>query len=169
MPYELLDLVERLTIVRRLSVAAVLQEVERSYPDVARPQLKVWVERFYRLFARNQWKRERYAPSFHVDDANLDPKDGSGLHQAIRDLLSDQRLSDVSPRGHFGTDTVDWTDPVPGDLRVSYVLPSVHWRIVDSGVLWPAPDDPFSDTVATASRHRLVWLDLTLDPAHGGE
>jgi len=33
-----------------------------------------WVERFFRLFARNQWKRERYAPSFHVDDLNLDPK-----------------------------------------------------------------------------------------------
>jgi NAD+ synthase (glutamine-hydrolysing) len=32
------------------------------------------VERFFRLFSRNQWKRERYAPSFHVDDENLDPK-----------------------------------------------------------------------------------------------
>ena len=37
-------------------------------------QLGGWVERFFRLFARNQWKRERYAPSFHVDDLNLDPK-----------------------------------------------------------------------------------------------
>ena len=32
------------------------------------------VERFFRLWCRNQWKRERYAPSFHVDDENLDPK-----------------------------------------------------------------------------------------------
>ncbi|WP_299047087.1 endonuclease/exonuclease/phosphatase family protein [uncultured Tateyamaria sp.] len=102
-------------------------------------------------------------------DANLDPRDGSGLHSAIIDLLQDQRLSDVSPRGQFGTDTVDWTDPVPGDLRVSYVLPSTHWTAIDSGVLWPAPDDPFADSVATASRHRLVWADLTLDPADGGE
>jgi len=30
--------------------------------------------RFFALFARNQWKRERYAPSFHLDDENLDPK-----------------------------------------------------------------------------------------------
>jgi NAD+ synthase (glutamine-hydrolysing) len=37
-------------------------------------QLHVWVERFFRLWCRNQWKRERYAPSFHVDDENLDPK-----------------------------------------------------------------------------------------------
>ena len=31
-------------------------------------------ERFFRLWCRNQWKRERYAPSFHLDDENLDPK-----------------------------------------------------------------------------------------------
>ena len=34
----------------------------------------IWVERFFRLWSRNQWKRERYAPSFHLDDENLDPK-----------------------------------------------------------------------------------------------
>jgi NAD+ synthase (glutamine-hydrolysing) len=32
------------------------------------------VKRFFRLFAQNQWKRERYAPSFHLDDESLDPK-----------------------------------------------------------------------------------------------
>jgi NAD+ synthase (glutamine-hydrolysing) len=37
-------------------------------------QMAVWVERFFRLWCRNQWKRERYAPSFHLDDENLDPK-----------------------------------------------------------------------------------------------
>ncbi|MEM8653512.1 MAG: endonuclease/exonuclease/phosphatase family protein [Pseudomonadota bacterium] len=108
-------------------------------------------------------------PFVIAGDANLDPKDGSGLRSAITRLLSDQRLINLSPRGHFGTDTVDWTDPLPGDLRVSYVLPSVHWMVVDSGVLWPAPDDPFADTVTTASRHRLVWADLALDPSGGGE
>jgi NAD+ synthase (glutamine-hydrolysing) len=33
-----------------------------------------WTERFFMLWSRNQWKRERYAPSFHLDDENLDPK-----------------------------------------------------------------------------------------------
>jgi NAD+ synthase (glutamine-hydrolysing) len=33
-----------------------------------------WVEKFFTLWCRNQWKRERYAPSFHLDDHNLDPK-----------------------------------------------------------------------------------------------
>ena len=26
------------------------------------------------LWQRNQWKRERYAPSFHIDEYSLDPK-----------------------------------------------------------------------------------------------
>ena len=43
---------------------------------VDRPAMEVlgWVERFFRLWSRNQWKRERYAPSFHVDDRGLDPR-----------------------------------------------------------------------------------------------
>ena len=40
----------------------------------ARRSSVTWVERFFRLWCRNQWKRERYAPSFHLDDENLDPK-----------------------------------------------------------------------------------------------
>ena len=37
-------------------------------------QLKQWVRKFYRLWAANQWKRERLAPSFHLDDLNVDPR-----------------------------------------------------------------------------------------------
>jgi len=37
-------------------------------------QLKTFVRRFYSLWSRNQWKRERYAPSFHLDDYNVDPR-----------------------------------------------------------------------------------------------
>lgn len=74
MPYDVLDVLERLAIVDRLSVHQVLVEVGLRFPAHAKSDLRRWVERFYRLFARNQWKRERYAPSFHLDDANLDPK-----------------------------------------------------------------------------------------------
>jgi NAD+ synthase (glutamine-hydrolysing) len=37
-------------------------------------QLKTYLRRFYTLWSRNQWKRERYAPSFHLDDYNVDPR-----------------------------------------------------------------------------------------------
>ncbi|MEM6372815.1 MAG: endonuclease/exonuclease/phosphatase family protein [Pseudomonadota bacterium] len=93
-------------------------------------------------------------------DANLDPVDGSGIKAAIQSLLTAPWVQDVAPTGHSGTDTADWDDPVPGDLRVDYVLPSTHWKVIDSGVIWPAPDQPLAETVSTASRHHLVWVDL---------
>jgi len=74
MPYDVLDVVERLSVVARLSPREVLVELQQRFPEHAEADLRCWVTRFYRLFARNQWKRERYAPSFHLDDANLDPK-----------------------------------------------------------------------------------------------
>ena len=101
-------------------------------------------------------------PFVIAGDANLDPVDGQGRKSAIATLLADPRVQATAPTGHVGTDTVDWRDPVPGDLRVSYILPSTDLRIEDSGVLWPASDDPLAETVATASRHRLVWVDLAI-------
>jgi len=100
-------------------------------------------------------------PFVIAGDANLDPVDGSGIKAAIQALLGSPVLQDVAPEGGAGTDTVDWDDPVPGDLRVDYVLPSIHWRVTDSAVMWPTPGDPLAETAATASRHRLVWVDLS--------
>jgi NAD+ synthase (glutamine-hydrolysing) len=74
MPYEVLDVIERLAIARRRPMPVVLEEVTRRFENYEEADLRLWVGRFYRLFAQNQWKRERYAPSFHLDDANLDPK-----------------------------------------------------------------------------------------------
>jgi NAD+ synthase (glutamine-hydrolysing) len=74
MPYELLDAVERASIRDKLSPKEILQFCELQFSQYTRQQLVIWIERFFRLWCRNQWKRERYAPSFHLDDENLDPK-----------------------------------------------------------------------------------------------
>ena len=79
MPYPVLDHIERLAIRDKLSPAEVLEtllrESAKQSPARYSPaQLSEWVRRFFTLWSRNQWKRERYAPSFHVDDKNLDPK-----------------------------------------------------------------------------------------------
>ncbi len=74
MPYELLDAIERAAIRDKKMPLEVLRLMRPKFPEYASAQLATWVERFFRLWARNQWKRERYAPSFHVDDENLDPK-----------------------------------------------------------------------------------------------
>jgi NAD+ synthase (glutamine-hydrolysing) len=69
-----LDQIERLAIRDKLSPAEVLETLLREDSPFTREQLVEWIKRFFRLWSRNQWKRERYAPSFHVDDKNLDPK-----------------------------------------------------------------------------------------------
>jgi NAD+ synthase (glutamine-hydrolysing) len=74
MPYDLLDFVERAAIYERHSPLEVYLLARTRFPQHAPRQLGAWVERFFLLWCRNQWKRERYAPSFHVDDQNLDPK-----------------------------------------------------------------------------------------------
>ncbi len=74
MPYELLDAVERAAIRDKLMPLEVFLRMRSQLPQYSSQDLGVWIERFFRLWCRNQWKRERYAPSFHVDDENLDPK-----------------------------------------------------------------------------------------------
>jgi NAD+ synthase (glutamine-hydrolysing) len=74
MPYDVLDAVERAAIRDRKSPVEVFETLRADFTNYAPQQLGLWVERFFRLWCRNQWKRERYAPSFHLDDKNLDPK-----------------------------------------------------------------------------------------------
>ena len=74
MPYEVLDAIEQLAIGDKRSPVEAYRLLQPRFIAHPPEELAGWIERFYRLFARNQWKRERYAPSFHVDDLNLDPK-----------------------------------------------------------------------------------------------
>jgi NAD+ synthase (glutamine-hydrolysing) len=74
MPYDVLDAIERAAIRDKNSPVEVFELLRGQFPNHTAPQLGLWVERFFRLWCRNQWKRERYAPSFHLDDENLDPK-----------------------------------------------------------------------------------------------
>lgn len=74
MPYPLLDHIERLAIRDKLGPAEIMATLRREHLEYNEDQLTVWIRRFFTLWSRNQWKRERYAPSFHVDDKNLDPK-----------------------------------------------------------------------------------------------
>jgi NAD+ synthase (glutamine-hydrolysing) len=74
MPYRVLDAIERSAIRDREMPVEVWETVSPQFPEYDMQQMAMWVERFFQLWCRNQWKRERYAPSFHVDDENLDPK-----------------------------------------------------------------------------------------------
>lgn len=81
-----------------------------------------------------------------MGDANLDPARGDGRSDAIQTLLDHPALQDPMP----DMATVTWSQT--GPMRVDYVLPSADWRVTATGI--SEPDD-------TASRHRLIWADLT--------
>ncbi len=74
MPYDLLDAIEEAAIRDKKSPADCLKLLKSTFKQYDEQKLKEWTIKFFRLWSRNQWKRERYAPSFHLDDKNLDPK-----------------------------------------------------------------------------------------------
>jgi NAD+ synthase (glutamine-hydrolysing) len=93
MPYDVLDTVERAAIRDKLAPIEVFRRICPQFEQYDGGQLGAWVERFFTLWSRNQWKRERYAPSFHVDDENLDPKTwcrfpilSGGFERELREL-----------------------------------------------------------------------------------
>jgi len=73
MPYSILVEIERLAIKERKSPLEVLS-ILSSKKIEEDTLLKAHIKKFFILWSRNQWKRERIAPSFHVDDFNIDPR-----------------------------------------------------------------------------------------------
>ncbi len=74
MPYPVLDAIERAAIRDKLTPRECYRVLGTRFPQYDPNTLLTWTVRFFRLWSQNQWKRERYAPSFHLDDENLDPK-----------------------------------------------------------------------------------------------
>jgi NAD+ synthase (glutamine-hydrolysing) len=90
MPYAVLVKIERLAIFRRNSPAEIFGILKG---EIEPELLKGYIRKFFRLWAANQWKRERFAPSFHLDDFNVDPRSwcrfpilSSGFSQELEDL-----------------------------------------------------------------------------------
>ncbi len=118
-----------------------------------------------------------------VGDANLDPVDGAGRHQAIQTLLESGYVFDPEPRSAVGAkfaidqlgknishigdpslDTANWNDDIgPGNLRVDYVLPSAGQTTLGAGIQWPSPGDVenmLGDERGGSGWHGLVWVDI---------
>jgi hypothetical protein len=125
-----------------------------------------------------------------LGDQNTDPNDGGSIHDAITALLANPRVnSRFTPASHGGVeasavqgganaghqgearfDTADFNDRSAGNLRVDYLLPSKNLTVCGGGVYWPKQSDAqaalvWGDRPPPSSDHRLVWLDLTSDPA----
>lgn len=73
MPYDVLVAIERRAIRDRKSPVAVFEALSVE-SEIPLKTLKAYIHKFFRLWSINQWKRERIAPSFHLDDFNVDPR-----------------------------------------------------------------------------------------------
>lgn len=73
MPYAIIVEIERLAIRDRRSPLDIYLILKEEL-NVDNGLLKNYIKKFFRLWSQNQWKRERLAPSFHLDEFNIDPK-----------------------------------------------------------------------------------------------
>lgn len=73
MPYPVIVEIEKLAIKDKLSPVETFKILsERKLEENV--LLKSHIKKFFGLWCRNQWKRERTAPAFHLDDFNVDPR-----------------------------------------------------------------------------------------------
>lgn len=74
MPYDVLDAIEDLAIEHNESARDCYELMRVRFPQHSSKQIAEWIEKFFQLWSRNQWKRERLAPALHVATRNLDPR-----------------------------------------------------------------------------------------------
>ncbi len=93
MPYALLVQIERLAIKEKQSPITIYQNLSAT-SNIEPQSLKMAIQKFFKLWSYNQWKRERIAPSFHLDDFNVDPRTwcrfpilSSGFQEELEELL----------------------------------------------------------------------------------
>jgi hypothetical protein len=107
-----------------------------------------------------------------LGDLNSSPVEGGAYKEGIGNLLMHPRVNSSftpqseggklhSPDSPYGaTHTAGWR------MRADYVLPSKSgFKVLSSGVFWPATGQPFYELVAdraASSDHRLVWVKLKL-------
>ncbi len=73
MPYHIMVEIEKLAIRDHRSPLEVFNTLQHKNLE-SESLLKTHIIKFYRLWSRNQWKRERLAPAFHLDEFNVDPR-----------------------------------------------------------------------------------------------
>lgn len=99
MPYWLLHKIETMVVNNRYSpleiYKALVVDPDLVYHNYTTDRLANDIKKFFVLFSRNQWKRERYALSFHLDDHNLDPRSWcrapiltGGYKQEIEEMMA---------------------------------------------------------------------------------
>ncbi|MDX1958773.1 MAG: NAD(+) synthase [Leptospiraceae bacterium] len=74
MPYPILQKIEEQLIINGRSREEALEILQNSITEISIEDWKKYIDKFYSMFPRSQWKRERLPPGFHLDEYGLDPK-----------------------------------------------------------------------------------------------
>ncbi|MEO1498260.1 MAG: NAD(+) synthase [Planctomycetota bacterium] len=74
MPYAVLEVIERSAVGDLDPRGRTLERLAEAFPQHAAEQHSAWLDRFEHLWRISQWKRERLAPSLHLDVLSVDPK-----------------------------------------------------------------------------------------------
>lgn len=140
-------------------------------------EVRFWVDYLDNAayFYDDQGKKGGYnqtAPFVVVGDLNSSPVEGDAFRQAIQALVAHNTIqSDRTPQSkgavkHSPDNPLAASHTAGWRMRADYVLPSrAGVQVLDSGVFWPAPDEPLHQVVSsrgTSSDHRLVWVKLQL-------
>lgn len=112
-----------------------------------------------------------------LGDLNASPVEGDARPGAIRALVMHPRVNDDLPPASSAGAARSPGNPHASEhtasfgLRADYVLPSrAGWSVTGSGIFWPGRSDAGAALVedrGASSDHRLVWVDLALEPLPG--
>jgi NAD+ synthase (glutamine-hydrolysing) len=127
MPYELLDAIEEAAIENNQSVKDCYYLMRVRFPQYEPEQMANWIVKFFRLWSRNQWKRERLAPALHVDTRNLDPRTwrrspilSGGFKREIEDMWQAVKTDKAKLEGGSMTQAADKTALVIVDVQKGF-------------------------------------------------
>lgn len=94
MPFAVLDDIRRQVLLKRRRPKVIFVNLCAVHTDYTKQQLAEWLRKFYVLFNRNQWKRERMAAGFHIEAESMDsrtfsrfPIFSAGVNKELDDLL----------------------------------------------------------------------------------
>ncbi len=71
MPYAILNRIEQLGMKEGRTQADIRETLGKEFHEYDEETLLFWIGRFFRRVTQNQWKRNRLAMSFHLDDSTL--------------------------------------------------------------------------------------------------
>lgn len=92
MPYVLLDRIHYLHQIEKNTPSEIVKILGPEYPQYDENDLRSFVVKYFSRLARNQWKRERGATTFHIEKADLNAKNGFVfplLNDGYKSLLAD--------------------------------------------------------------------------------